>query len=82
MAPEPAAEMSGRIVTTLLTAMDGLNTAGTPCIKKHATSRCLQKVMALCMFQLTHMGCYSSAQVLPADHCCVHGTMCGYSLLA
>lgn len=34
MAPEPAAEMSGRIVTSLLTAMDGINThsasAGTP----------------------------------------------------
>ncbi|KAL0050804.1 hypothetical protein WJX82_007459 [Trebouxia sp. C0006] len=26
MAPEPAAEMSGRIVTSLLTAMDGINT--------------------------------------------------------
>lgn len=25
MAPEPAAEMSGRLVTTLLTAMDGIN---------------------------------------------------------
>ncbi len=25
LAPEPAAEMSGRIVTTLLTAMDGIN---------------------------------------------------------
>ena len=27
MAPEPAAEMSGRLVTTLLTAMDGINSS-------------------------------------------------------
>ncbi len=36
MAPEPAAEMSGRIVTSLLTAMDGINThpasAGRPLV--------------------------------------------------
>lgn len=25
LAPEPAAEMSGRLITTLLTAMDGIN---------------------------------------------------------
>ena len=27
MAPEPAAEMTGRLVTTLLTAMDGINSS-------------------------------------------------------
>jgi SpoVK/Ycf46/Vps4 family AAA+-type ATPase len=36
MAPEPAAEMSGRIVTSLLTAMDGINchsaSAGRPLV--------------------------------------------------
>ncbi len=43
MAPEPAAEMSGRIVTSLLTAMDGINThtasAGRPLLPPTALHR-------------------------------------------